>query len=159
MAFCSAYLAGSRVDPPLDKQLNLSSMASTSPLELTTCTANVTSTRTAFRKAPLSTLWYNGCLISSQRANPKLIPRLRLFDIPSLVFKDGDRPNDSAEANQAARDLIESLLKSEKRLGGKAKDLWAVMSKIALYDSVYVDEEYPVVKPRPVSGHWKARVG
>lgn len=79
--------------------------------------------------------------------------RLRLFDIPSLVFKVEDRPTNSVEANQAARDLIESLLDSKKRFEGHPKYLEAVMSKIDFYDSVYVDEEYPVVEPRPVSTH------
>jgi hypothetical protein len=93
------------------------------------------------------------------KGNTSTLPRLRLFDIPSLVFKDEDRPTNSAEANKAARDLIESLLNSKKRFGGKAKYLKDVMSKIDFYDSVYVDEELPVVEPRPVSDPWEARAG
>ena len=85
------------------------------------------------------------------RNKPETHPRLRLYDIPSLVFKDENRPINTSEANQAARDLIESLLDSKKRFGGKAKYLKGVMSKIDFCDSVYVDEEYPVVEPRPVS--------
>jgi len=78
-------------------------------------------------------------------------PRLRLFDIPSLVFKEEDRPSGSIEANQAARELLETLLSSNKRFGGKAKYLKDVMSKIDFFDSAYVDQEYPTAKPKPVS--------
>jgi len=85
------------------------------------------------------------------KGKPEIHPRLRLFDIPSLIFKDQDRPSSPSEANQAARDLSELLLNSKKRFGRKAKYLKDVMSKIDFYDSVYVDEEYPVVEPRPVS--------
>ena len=74
---------------------------------------------------------------------------LKLHNIPALIFREEDRPEDKCEANRLARTRIEELL-SEHESGKDDPELVkSVMKRIELVDREE-PVEYPVSRPRPV---------
>ena len=73
---------------------------------------------------------------------------LKLHNIPALIFREEDRPEDKCEANRLARIRIEELL-SEHESGKDDPELVkSIMKRIELVDREE-PVEYPVSRPRP----------
>jgi hypothetical protein len=76
--------------------------------------------------------------------------RIRLFDIPSLIIDEADRPKNKAEATELARHQLERRVNKHHKVGGRQKLVRGIMDRIDFMDSEDGDEEYPVLGPRAV---------
>jgi hypothetical protein len=80
-----------------------------------------------------------------------------VFVHPGLVIEKADYPTDIAEANQLARTMIERHVKYCVQLNPDKtpaeKEVWvaSIMERLVFGDDGFVKEQYPVLKPRPVS--------
>ena len=77
--------------------------------------------------------------------------RIRLFNIPSLIIDEADRPKNKAEATELARRTLERMVKTHHKVAGRQKLVRGIMDRIDFMDSEDGDEEYPVLRPRAVS--------
>jgi hypothetical protein len=77
--------------------------------------------------------------------------RIRLFDIPSLIIDEADRPKNNAEATELARRTLERMVNKHHTVAGRQKLVRGIMDRIDFMDSEDGDEEYPVLRPRAVS--------
>jgi hypothetical protein len=79
--------------------------------------------------------------------------RIQLFDIPSLIINDQDRPERQDDATELARLILsrhvhEQVTRKGHVIPGRTK---AIMDRIEFKNSEDGEDEYPVLKPRPVS--------
>jgi len=77
--------------------------------------------------------------------------RIRLFDIPSLIIDEADRPKNKAEATELARRKLERMFNKHHKVAGRQKLVRGIMDRIDFMESGDGDDEYPVLRPRAVS--------
>jgi len=81
------------------------------------------------------------------------IQRIRLFDIPSLIINDQDRPKHQDDATELARVILSRHVHGQvTRKGYVIPGITkTIMGRIDFKDSEDGKEEYPVLRPRSVS--------
>jgi hypothetical protein len=78
--------------------------------------------------------------------------RIRLFDIPSLIIREELRPKRNNDATELARVVLSQHVQQQLREDGEeSRKTKAVIDRIDFMDSEDGEEEYPVLRPRPVS--------
>jgi hypothetical protein len=77
--------------------------------------------------------------------------RIRLFDIPSLIIDNIDRFKNKAEATELARYRLGRMVNKHRKVRGRQEIVRGIMDRIDFLDSKDGEEEYPVLRPRPVS--------
>ena len=77
--------------------------------------------------------------------------RIQLLDIPSLIIPERHRQGHKEDVTRASREMLSAHVSLSPRVWGSPELTAAIMYRIDFEDSEDGGEEYPILKPRPVS--------